>query len=320
MKSRRGIEAIGIGVVLADDAAEHRGRVGSDRCPALNACLDHVQDLLGDLGRQGVNLGNDVLTFSLSQFDRVDQCRSSLVGSGFPFIGDRAVFSIDSIVLMTTTTSAFGFRRALVRDGGVRGGSFNLSSNLDSFKEVAHRRGGVAHRRGGVTRRREGDGPLGSRRGGHDWMCDCLDHPWHRFDEHDAVPQNALLHDVPVLPADVARIFQTLERLSGLILGESELGLEISGGALEHIAVEVFARQRLAALVECLAGPIPVDDLGQNGDGGQIRLTGAERNVLIPAVGNDVALEMNLTDFGHRGGERGIERFRAGERGYFSIR
>lgn len=125
---------------------------------------------------------------------------------------------------------------------------------------------------------------------------------------------------IPVLPTDVTRIFQTFERLSGLILGESELGFEVGGGALEHIAVEVFARQRVAALVERLAGPIPVDDLGQNGDGGQIRLTGAQRDVLIPLVGNDVAREMDHADFRHRGGERGIERFRAGERGYFSVR
>ena len=73
VESGRGIEAAGIGAVLADDAAQHRGRIGSDRRPALHPRLDHVQHLLGDFRRQGAHLSGNVFMFPLGQLGRVDQ-------------------------------------------------------------------------------------------------------------------------------------------------------------------------------------------------------------------------------------------------------
>ena len=107
--------------------------------------------------------------------------------------------------------------------------SRNLSSNLDSFKDVAYRREGIAYRREGVAYRREGvayrregvayrRGGVAYRRGGvrhygcrfagNGSVCDRQDRQRHRLDEHDVVPQNSLLHDVPVLPTDIAGVFQ----------------------------------------------------------------------------------------------------------------
>ena len=131
-------------------------------------------------------------------------------------------------------------------------------------------------------------------------MGDRQDCQRHRLDEHDVVAQDSLLDDIPVFPADVAGVLQTLERLPDLILGQAELVLEVGGGALEHVAVKVLAQERLAVLGQRLVGPIPVDDLGQDDDGGQVRLAGFERDVLIPRVRDDVALKVDLANLGDR--------------------
>ena len=41
-------------------------------------------------------------------------------------------------------------------------------------------------------------------------------------------------------------------------------------------------------------------DLGQDDDGGQVRLAGFERDVLIPRVRDDVALKVDLANLGNR--------------------
>ena len=96
---------------------------------------------------------------------------------------------------------------------------------------------------------------------------------------------------------DVARIFQSLERLSHLVFGKAELRFKISGGTLEHIAVEVLPQQRLTGLVQRLVRAIPVDDLGQDDDGGQVRLTRLQHDVLIPLVRNNVSLKVDFSNF-----------------------
>lgn len=131
-------------------------------------------------------------------------------------------------------------------------------------------------------------------------MGDRQDRQRHRLDERDVVVQGSPHNHVSEFTPDQTQVLKSSDGPTRLRLRQAELVLEVGCGALEHVAVKVLAQERLAVLGQRLVGPIPVDDLGQDDDGGQVRLAGFERDVLIPRVRDDVALKVDLANLGDR--------------------